>query len=93
MYAFDRFMKFLKNSVRNRYHPKGCILESHIVKEVVEFCSDFLSGVDPIGLGTHKSQDYLDNSNIGRPLSIRISFKPKQELFLSSLLICFGKYN
>ncbi|KAA0064039.1 putative serine/threonine-protein kinase nek2 [Cucumis melo var. makuwa] len=35
---------------------------------------------NPNGLGTRKSQDYLDTSNIGRPLSIRVPFKPEQEL-------------
>ncbi|KAL0552008.1 hypothetical protein IC582_011101 [Cucumis melo] len=36
--------------------------------------------VDPVGLGTRKSQDHLDTSNIGRPLSMGVPFKPEQEL-------------
>ncbi|KAA0054363.1 hypothetical protein E5676_scaffold302G001850 [Cucumis melo var. makuwa] len=36
--------------------------------------------INPIGLGTRKSQDHLDTSNIGRPLSMRVPFKPEQEL-------------
>ncbi|TYK08862.1 transposase [Cucumis melo var. makuwa] len=31
-------------------------------------------------LRTHKSQDHLDTSNIGRPLSMGVPFKPEQEL-------------
>ncbi|XP_031742172.1 uncharacterized protein LOC116404095 [Cucumis sativus] len=80
MYPFERFMKVIKNSVRNRYRPEGCIAESYLIEEAVEFCTDFLSGVDPIGLGTRKSQDHLDTSNIGRPLSMGVPFKPQQEL-------------
>ena len=78
MYPFERFMKVIKNSVRNRYRPEGCIAESYLIEEAIEFCSDFLSGVDPIG--TRKSQDHLDTSNIGRPLSMGVPFKPEQEL-------------
>ncbi|XP_031737559.1 uncharacterized protein LOC101205266 [Cucumis sativus] len=63
-----------------RYRPEGCIAESYLIEEAVEFCTDFLSGVDPIGLGTRKSQDHLDTSNIGRPLSMGVPFKPQQEL-------------
>ncbi|KAA0060193.1 transposase [Cucumis melo var. makuwa] len=80
MYPFERFMKVIKNSVRNRYRPEGCIAESYLIEEAIEFCSDFLSGVDPVGLGTRKSQDHLDTSNIGRPLSMGVPFKPEQEL-------------
>ncbi|XP_031737548.1 uncharacterized protein LOC116402438 [Cucumis sativus] len=80
MYPFERFMKVIKNSVRNRYRPEGCIAESYLIEEAVEFCTDFLSGVDPIGLGTRKSQDHLDTLNIGRPLSTGVPFKPQQEL-------------
>ncbi|KAL0556591.1 hypothetical protein IC582_005105 [Cucumis melo] len=55
MYPFERFMKVIKNSARNRYHPEGCIAESYLIEEAIEFCSNFLSGVHPVGLGTRKS--------------------------------------
>ncbi|KAL0541260.1 hypothetical protein IC582_021302 [Cucumis melo] len=80
MYPFERFMKVIKNSVRNRYRPEGCIAESYLIEEAIEFCFDFLSRVDPVGLGTRKLQDHLDTSNIGRPLSMGVPFKPEQEL-------------
>ncbi|KAL4029957.1 hypothetical protein IC575_008185 [Cucumis melo] len=57
IYPFERFMKVIKNSMRNRYRPE-----------------------DPVELGTHKSKDHLDTSNIGRPLSMGVHFKPEQEL-------------
>ncbi|TYK20459.1 putative serine/threonine-protein kinase nek2 [Cucumis melo var. makuwa] len=62
-------MKVLKNYVRNRHHPEGCIAESYIVEEAIEFCSDFLFGVDPIGLRIDRLDASLDNSSFGRPLS------------------------
>ncbi|KAL0561259.1 hypothetical protein IC582_001681 [Cucumis melo] len=84
MYPFARFMKVVKKSMRNRYRSEGCIAKSYLIEQVVEFCSDFLSRVDPIGLGTRKSQDHLDTSNIGRSLSMGVSFKPEQELLHQS---------
>ncbi|TYK27216.1 transposase [Cucumis melo var. makuwa] len=73
-------MKVLKNYVRNRHRPEGCIAESYIVEEAIEFCSDFLSGVDPIGLGIDRLDTSLDNSSFGRPLSAEVSFKLEQDL-------------
>ncbi|KAL0554499.1 hypothetical protein IC582_008421 [Cucumis melo] len=80
MYPFERYMKVLKNYVRNRHRPEGCIAESYIVEEAIEFCSDFLSEVDPVGLGIDRLDASLDNSSFGRPLSAGVSFKPKQDL-------------
>ncbi|KAL0561366.1 hypothetical protein IC582_001791 [Cucumis melo] len=89
MYPFERFMKIIKNSVRNRYRPEGCITKSYLIEEAIEFCSDFLSGVDPVGLGTRKSQDHLDTSNIGKPLSMGVPFKPEQELPRQAHRMCW----
>ncbi|XP_073279526.1 uncharacterized protein [Primulina huaijiensis] len=51
MYPFERFMKILKDYVRNRNRPEGwCIAECYIAEEAVEFCSDYLSNVHTIGI-------------------------------------------
>ena len=80
MYLFERYMKVLKNYVRNRHHLEGCIAESYIVEEAIEFCSDFLSRIDPIGLAINRLDASLDNSSFGRPLSSRVSFRSEQDL-------------
>ncbi|XP_060969620.1 uncharacterized protein LOC115720063 [Cannabis sativa] len=49
MYPMERYMKILKGYVRNRSRPEGSIVESYIVEEAVEFCSDFLSNVATVG--------------------------------------------
>ncbi|XP_060973667.1 uncharacterized protein LOC133038961 [Cannabis sativa] len=49
MYPFERYMKILKGYVRNRSRPEGCIVESYIVEETIEFCSDYLSEVTTVG--------------------------------------------
>ncbi|KAL0539395.1 hypothetical protein IC582_023607 [Cucumis melo] len=56
MYPFERYMKVVKSFVRNRNRPEGCIAEAQVYEEVVQFCSDFLSGLDPIGLGSLNSR-------------------------------------
>ena len=63
--------------MRNKYRSEGCITESYLVEESIDFFIDFLSEVNLIGLGTCKSQDHLDTSNIGRPLSMEVPFKPE----------------
>ncbi|KAA0062841.1 transposase [Cucumis melo var. makuwa] len=61
MYPFERYMKVLKNFVRNRNRPEGCIAEAQVCEEAVQFCSDFLSGLDPIGLGSLNSKEDKQN--------------------------------
>ncbi|KAA0040643.1 transposase [Cucumis melo var. makuwa] len=75
MYPFERYMKVLKSYVRNRNRSEGSIAEAHICEEAVEFCSEFLSGLDPIGLGSFKSRE---EGWIERPLSAGSSITPSQ---------------
>ncbi|XP_057446719.1 uncharacterized protein LOC130738643 isoform X1 [Lotus japonicus] len=50
MYPMERYMKILKGYVKNRSRPEGCIVERYMVEEAVEFCTDYLSNVNSIGL-------------------------------------------
>lgn len=50
MYPFERFMKVLKDYVRNRNQPEGCIAECYIAEEALEYCSQHLSNVKTIGI-------------------------------------------
>ena len=50
MYPFERYMRVLKGYVRNRTRPEGCIAECYIAEEAVEFCSEYLSNIDTIGI-------------------------------------------
>ncbi|XP_028051458.1 uncharacterized protein LOC114256072 [Camellia sinensis] len=69
MYQFERFMKILRGYVRNCNCPEGCIVESYIVEEAVEFCAKYLSGVDAIGILSNRNITVDDDIEIGRPLS------------------------
>ncbi|KAA0034832.1 transposase [Cucumis melo var. makuwa] len=57
MYPFERYMKVLKSFVRNRNRPEGCIVEAQVCEEAVHFCSDFLYGLDEIGLESLNSRE------------------------------------
>ena len=80
MYPFERFIKVIKNVVRNRHRPEGCIAEGNILEEAIEFCSEFVYGVDPIGFGCQKLRDNSDNSELGRLLSSGVTNIPEREL-------------
>ena len=43
IYAFECFNKVLKSYVGNRYHPEGCIAESYLGEESVEFNQVFVN--------------------------------------------------
>ena len=57
MYPFERFMKVSKGYVRNRTRPKGCIAECYIAEEGIEFCTEYLSNVDAIGIPSSSNID------------------------------------
>ena len=46
MYPFEKFMKTLKECVRNRARPKDSIAERCVVNEALTFCSKYLKGVE-----------------------------------------------
>ncbi|KAL6315174.1 hypothetical protein AAG906_037406 [Vitis piasezkii] len=50
MYPFERFMKVLKGYVQNCNRPEGCIVECYIAEEAIEFCIEYLSNIDAIGI-------------------------------------------
>ena len=50
MYPFERYTKILKGYMRNCNCPKACIVESYITEEGVEFYSEYIEGVEKIGI-------------------------------------------
>lgn len=50
MFPFERGMKPIKGYVRNRNRPEGCIAECYIAEEALEFCAEYLSNCESIGL-------------------------------------------
>ncbi|KAH9781219.1 hypothetical protein KPL71_008375 [Citrus sinensis] len=64
MYPFERNMKDLKAYVRNRNNPEGCIVESYIAEEALEFCAEYVSNMRTIGL----PPGHVETSSIDKPL-------------------------
>ena len=45
MYPVERYMKKLKNYVRNKACPEGSIAEGYVADEALTFCSQYLQGI------------------------------------------------
>ncbi|CAI9265521.1 unnamed protein product [Lactuca saligna] len=45
MYPFERYMKKLKNYVRNKAKPEGSIAEGYVADEALTFCYMYLEGM------------------------------------------------
>ena len=45
MFPFERYMKKLKNYVRNKAKPEGSIAEGYVAEEALSFCSMYLRDV------------------------------------------------
>jgi len=50
MYPVERYMKILKGYVKNPYRPEASIIERYIAEEAIEFCTEYLSDVEVIGI-------------------------------------------
>jgi hypothetical protein len=50
MFPFERFMGVLKKYVHQCARPEGSIAKGYGTEEVIEFCVDFISELDPVGL-------------------------------------------
>ncbi|XP_061993678.1 uncharacterized protein LOC133711589 [Rosa rugosa] len=50
MYPFERFMKVLKDYVRNRNRPEGCMAECYVAEEALEYCLKHSSNLNTVGI-------------------------------------------
>lgn len=63
-------MKVLKDFVRNPARPEGCIAESYLAEECMEFCSAFLKKTTRVEEKPDRNSEYESNSILeGRPIS------------------------
>ncbi|KAJ9557190.1 hypothetical protein OSB04_011804 [Centaurea solstitialis] len=58
-YPFERYMGFLKGYVRNRYRPKGNIVEGYASEEVIDLYTNYLVGVKNIGILQSQHEENL----------------------------------
>ena len=75
MYPVERYMKILKGYVKSRSRPEGCIVERYIVEEAVEFCTEFISNTESIGIpksrhtGRTSGEGIIGNDIVLMPLT------------------------
>ncbi|GJV63144.1 hypothetical protein Tco_1473972 [Tanacetum coccineum] len=97
MYPFERYMKKLKNYVRNKAKPEGFIAEGYVAEEALTFCSYYLKGVetrfnrlDRNGFGLNPTDTFQVFQSICEPVGKEIHQKsvendprcsPESELF------------
>ncbi|KAM6581203.1 hypothetical protein CsatA_004977 [Cannabis sativa] len=85
MYPFERNMKVLKSYVRNHYRPEACMVECYISEEAVEFCSEYMAGVEAIGISKPRTDpDDVDRGLRGKGTMVTLS---KLELDQAQLVV------
>lgn len=73
-YLLFRYMKVLKDFVRNPVRPEGCIAESYLAEECVQFCNDFLKKKTRFEPKLDRNVEYESNCIVeGRPISAATS--------------------
>ncbi|XP_010451825.1 PREDICTED: uncharacterized protein LOC104734009 [Camelina sativa] len=72
---FERYMKVMKDFVRNTARPEGCIAEAYLAEECMRFYSDFLKKTINADEELDRNADYENCSILeGRPISAATSF-------------------
>ncbi|KAK9943329.1 hypothetical protein M0R45_008939 [Rubus argutus] len=91
MYPFERYMKTLKDYVRNHARPEGCIAESYLAEECMRFCSQFLKKSIQVEEKEVRNNDFSNEVILeGRPISrstlITLSDRDKRNAHLAVLM-------
>jgi hypothetical protein len=63
MYPFEHFMGILKHYVRNQARLEGSIDEGYVTEEVVVFCLDYTTHLDPVGVPRSVREGKLTSQN------------------------------
>ena len=50
MYPFERYIGILKGYVRNRAHPKACMIQGYHTEEIIDACINYKAGIESIGV-------------------------------------------
>ncbi|CAA7043013.1 unnamed protein product [Microthlaspi erraticum] len=89
MYPFERYMKVLKDFVRNPARPEGCIVECYLAEECMQFCSAFLKTTTNVQETAERNSEYEPSSILeGCPLSASTPFNlTEMELKIAHLAV------
>jgi len=84
MYPVERYMKILKGYVKNPYRPEASIIERYIAKEAIEFCTEYMSETEAIGIPSSRH----DGRNEGKGTrGVRVVQKDQREVLQAHLYV------
>jgi len=72
MYPVERYMKILKGYTMNLHRPEASIVERYIAEEGIEYCLDYLSNVDAIGVPKSRHDESCEGT--GQGLNVKTMF-------------------
>ena len=86
-----RYMKILKDYVKNTARPEGCIAESYLAEECMRFCSDFLKTSIQKEEKEDRNDDFtntkiLEGRRISKGTSITLTDREKRIAHLAVLM-------
>lgn len=88
MYLLGRNMKLPKGYVYNHCCCEGCIAECYVAKETLEFCAEYRSNHDFIGLLPSYVVDYTIKKSVGGKEATMVDTS-----LLQQACLCFVKYH
>ncbi|KAL5537822.1 hypothetical protein UlMin_043515 [Ulmus minor] len=83
MYPFERYLKRLKDYVRNAAKPEGSIAKGYVIDEALTFCSRYFNDVETRFNSPDRNDDGIHPT---RQLSVFESYEHKQELHVRRCL-------
>jgi len=85
MYPIERYMKILKGYIKNQYRLEASMIERYIAEESIEFCSDYMTKANPIGV-PHRS--WLNRCSISNNIrGVNVVTKDRTKLMQAHVYI------
>ncbi|XP_040864997.1 uncharacterized protein [Glycine max] len=70
MYPVERYMKVLKGYTKNRHRPEASIVERYVAEECIEFASQYIDSLKPVGVPASRHDQPIAGKAIGPNLNI-----------------------
>ncbi|XP_028196670.1 uncharacterized protein LOC114381608 [Glycine soja] len=70
MYPVERYMKVLKGYTKNRHRPEASIVERYVAEECIEFASQYIDSLKPVGVPASRHDQPIAGKAIGPNLNV-----------------------
>jgi len=84
MYPIERCIKILKGYMKNPYRPEASIVERYIAEEAIEFCTNYMSEVEAIGVPKSRYEGRHEGKGAR---GVRVVRKDQQQILQAHLYI------